>query len=183
MTTVSSSRSAATGGGGVRLSARTETRATRGLVTIKTGDGTRHGVAPAVTSTAVCVAMLGTSTALAAWLGVPSHQPGRWLSSQQCPSPRSKRMVVDLAYVIARAQQVWGARGCAAGMVAGERPAPRRSTTSRRHRQRRHGERDQSNRRPPRRQLRLTPRRRATARPPAHSNGPTILRVSHKTIR
>lgn len=113
----------------MRLSARTEHVDFRGLVAIETVDGTRHGVAPAVISTAVCVAALGTSTALAVWLGVPSRQPGRWLSCQEHPSPRSERLVLDLAYVIERARQVWARdealqawlSGCDA-LLEGERP-------------------------------------------------------------
>jgi len=108
--------------GVVRLSLRTQSNAARGSVTIESDDGTRHGVAPAVIATEVCVSVLGSSAALGEWLGVARSQPGKWLSGQEHPSPHSERLVLDLAYVIERARQVWGHDGALRGWLTGSEP-------------------------------------------------------------
>lgn len=106
----------------VRLSSRTEQDDSPGTVVFESNDGTRHGVAPGVIATEVCVSVLGSSSALADWLGVARSQPGRWLSGRERLSPRSERLVLDLAYVIDRARQVWGRDAALQGWLAGNDP-------------------------------------------------------------
>jgi len=106
----------------VRLSPRTQSNSARGSVTIETNDGTRHAVALAVIATEVCVSVLGSSAALGEWLGVARSQPGKWLSGQERPSPHSERLVLDLAYVIERARQVWGHDAALRGWLSGSEP-------------------------------------------------------------
>lgn len=108
--------------GVVRLSPRTPSNSARSSVTIESSDGIRHAVAFAVISTEVCVSALGSSAALGEWLGVARSQPGKWLSGQEHPSPRSERLVLDLAYVIERARQVWGHDAALRGWLAGSEP-------------------------------------------------------------
>ncbi|CAN5800538.1 hypothetical protein BH24ACT5_BH24ACT5_23380 [soil metagenome] len=76
-------------------------------------------MAPAVIATEVCVSALGSNAALADWLGVVRSQPGRWLSGQERLAPRSERLVLDLAYVVDRARQVWGRDAALRGWLVG----------------------------------------------------------------
>lgn len=48
------------------------------------------------------VAMLGTQTGLAKYLGVAKTQPGRWLKLAETPTPATLRLLVDLDYVWTR---------------------------------------------------------------------------------
>lgn len=115
-------RSAARNRGVVRLSSLTEKNESPGTVRIESDNGTRHAIAPAVIATEVCVSVLGSYTALADWLGVARSQPGRWLSGEERLSPRSERLVLDLAYVIDRARQVWGHDTALQGWLVGSEP-------------------------------------------------------------
>lgn len=104
---------------GVRLSDRTAGDGAVGTVTIHDTAGNRHAVSAAAIATEVCVAVMGSNAALADWLSVARSQPGRWLAGTELPSPRSERLVLDLAYVIERARQAWGRESALRAWLSG----------------------------------------------------------------
>lgn len=107
---------------GVGLSHWTELDHHRGVVRFQNPDGICHSVPTVVVATEICVTALGSQTALAEWLGVARHQPGRWLAGSMQPSQASRRLVIDLAYVISRARQLWQFDSALRAWLSGSEP-------------------------------------------------------------
>lgn len=57
--------------------------------------------------TGFLVSAFGSSSALAAILGVSRSQPGKWSKGEETPSPESARLLLDLDHVMARAALIW----------------------------------------------------------------------------
>ncbi len=57
--------------------------------------------------TAFLIESIGSRAALARLLDVSRSQPTRWLAGEETPGPENMRALIDLDYVVARAEMVW----------------------------------------------------------------------------
>ncbi|WP_110590200.1 antitoxin Xre/MbcA/ParS toxin-binding domain-containing protein [Microbacterium suaedae] len=77
-----------------------------GYVTVNSR-GRATGLQPAGRAE-IAESVLGTKARLAEALGVSASQPTRWISGEERPSAVNERALVDLNYVLERAQLLWG---------------------------------------------------------------------------
>ncbi|MBG0738661.1 DUF2384 domain-containing protein [Paeniglutamicibacter antarcticus] len=57
--------------------------------------------------TNIVAGSLGGSAELARLMDVSSSQPPRWISGEETPDPENQRILIDLDYVLARANLLW----------------------------------------------------------------------------
>ena len=88
----------------------------------QTDTGPERSASRGAIAASACLAVLGTYTALAQWLGVARSQPGRWLSGREQMSKHSERLVTDLAYIIDRSRQVWHSEEAVRNWLTGSDP-------------------------------------------------------------
>ena len=57
--------------------------------------------------TTYVIERVGGPTATARLIGVAKSQPSRWVTGQEAPSPRSRKRILDLDYVLSRLEDLY----------------------------------------------------------------------------
>lgn len=60
-----------------------------------------------VAKTRYVIERVGGPTATARLIGVAKSQPSRWVKGQEAPSPRSRKQILDLDYVLSRLDDLY----------------------------------------------------------------------------